>query len=243
MILSHEHGFVFIKGVKVAGTSVEIALSRICRPNDIVTPISPPDERNRLGTAGEPRNYAESREAEAAYVAAVAEGPVGIVRLPKSPFYNHMGLVELLERIPEASAYELLFVERSPYEKVLSFANWTEHRRHYDDGGALPAAPVDVEAIVDRLIADGSILTVRNIDRYRDRTGRIGSAGWRYETLSRQLESFVRRKDAGPVELPHAKRGLDSSRLDIRTILRRDQIEFINAAFAEEFEAFGYPTV
>jgi hypothetical protein len=57
MILSHKHKFVFIKGEKVAGTSVEIALSQICAPDDVVTPISRRDERHRVGTAGEPRNY------------------------------------------------------------------------------------------------------------------------------------------------------------------------------------------
>lgn len=45
MILSKEHKFVFIKGRKVAGTSVEVFLSEICGKNDIITPITPIDEK------------------------------------------------------------------------------------------------------------------------------------------------------------------------------------------------------
>ena len=53
MILSEKHKFVFIKGMKVAGTSVEMALSTLCGPHDIVTPISPIDELARGATKPE----------------------------------------------------------------------------------------------------------------------------------------------------------------------------------------------
>jgi len=54
MILSHEHKFIFIKTQKVGGTSLEIALANYCRPDDIITGISPKDEQNRrdLGFQG-----------------------------------------------------------------------------------------------------------------------------------------------------------------------------------------------
>lgn len=39
MILSRSFGFLFIKNKKTAGTSLEIALSRHCREDDIVTPL------------------------------------------------------------------------------------------------------------------------------------------------------------------------------------------------------------
>ena len=37
MIISHKHKFIFIKTVKTAGTSIDIALSKICEPQDIIT--------------------------------------------------------------------------------------------------------------------------------------------------------------------------------------------------------------
>ena len=39
MIVSHRHRFVFLRPRKVAGTSIEVAMSRHCGGNDIITPI------------------------------------------------------------------------------------------------------------------------------------------------------------------------------------------------------------
>lgn len=52
MIASHAHRFVFIKTRKTAGTSLEIALSRHCGPDDLVTRISPEDEELRAAAGG-----------------------------------------------------------------------------------------------------------------------------------------------------------------------------------------------
>ena len=60
MIFSKLHRFLFIKGRKVAGTSFEVALSKICGPDDILTPITPIDEQTRLSLQYRPaQNYGE----------------------------------------------------------------------------------------------------------------------------------------------------------------------------------------
>ncbi|MDF1716023.1 MAG: sulfotransferase family 2 domain-containing protein [Antarcticimicrobium sp.] len=58
MIISHRHRFVFVKTTKTAGTSVEIALSKHCGPDDVITPIHPDDEviRQEKGYPG-PQNH------------------------------------------------------------------------------------------------------------------------------------------------------------------------------------------
>ena len=55
MILSHRHRFVFIKGRKVAGTSIEMLLSLICGAEDVVTPMLAIDERQRRARGGRAR--------------------------------------------------------------------------------------------------------------------------------------------------------------------------------------------
>jgi len=53
MIISHKYKFIFIKILKAASTSMEIALEKMCGPEDIVTPIKPPLESHH------PRNYGD----------------------------------------------------------------------------------------------------------------------------------------------------------------------------------------
>ena len=52
MIISHRHRFIFIKTQKTAGTSIEVFLSGLCGPEDVVTPFGAPEPGH------EPRNFA-----------------------------------------------------------------------------------------------------------------------------------------------------------------------------------------
>ena len=52
MIASHAHRFIFLKTRKTAGTSVEIALSKACGPDDVITVTSPEDEELRTAAGG-----------------------------------------------------------------------------------------------------------------------------------------------------------------------------------------------
>ena len=45
MIISHKHKLIFIKPLKVAGTSFELALRDYCVPEDIITLCTPDDEK------------------------------------------------------------------------------------------------------------------------------------------------------------------------------------------------------
>lgn len=56
MIISHKYKFIFIKPEKTAGSSLEIALSKYCDHNDIITTIGEEYIRKKLGYLG-PRNY------------------------------------------------------------------------------------------------------------------------------------------------------------------------------------------
>ena len=61
MILSHKYKFIFLKTNKTAGTSIELALSKFCEAEDIITPVTPQDEelRRSLGHPG-PQNHCPS---------------------------------------------------------------------------------------------------------------------------------------------------------------------------------------
>jgi len=251
MILSHRHKFIFVKGIKVAGTSVEIALSQVCGPEDIITTITPADERFRLGSNGEPRNYASRlypawlrRRLEKRYVHQVTEASaeqLASVRPPRGPFRNHMPLARVLELVPQAQDYEVFCVERSPYAKVMSLANWSQHNQAYNRGQGLESSASRIAEGVDRIFANGVVRKALNIDRYRDREDKIRATPWKAPTLESDLARFFSDRGLAAVRLVHAKRGIDSDKVDPSKVLRPDQIGAINQLFSEEFSAFGWP--
>ncbi len=239
MILSERHRFVFIKGRKVAGTSTEMALAALCGPDDIITPISPIDERARLPNGA--RNYSGDRSLESAYLSAVrALAPssgLKQVQAPKGLYFNHMSLADVARRYGDLAGFEIIFVERNPYAKVISWANLQGAYGAYNRGSARRSSPARVRRKIDEGQESGAILKVRNIDRYRCGAEAL-PVGWRYESLPAQLAAWA--ADKGPVTLPHAKEGLLSNQLDVRTWLTAHQIDRVTELFWEEFTSFGY---
>lgn len=241
MILSHLHKFVFIKGHKVASTSVEIALAQICGPEDIITPITPVDEKLRL-PLGVARNYSDDPALEKRFADDVAtKSPEEVGPIPRRiRFKNHMSLREVRSELKDVAAYRMLFVDRNPYEKVLSLANWRRGIKTYTAGGALSQSTDGLANKVDALIGNGKVLTVRNIDLYKDESGKVPVKGWRFETVAEEMKAFFQELGVEGVALPHAKAGLGMKAAEVQELLKPEQISYINEAFAEEFDAFGY---
>lgn len=115
MIISHKHKFAFIKTTKTAGTSVEIALSKHCGDEDVITPIMPEDEaiRSKRGYRG-PQNY-----------------------LPWLPdgtelkLFNHARAVRAI-RVMGNDAWKEYFTfafERNPFDRVVSAYHYIKKNR------------------------------------------------------------------------------------------------------------------
>jgi len=245
MILSKLHRFIFIKGVKVAGTSVEIALSAICGPEDIICPITGRDELKRIETGGGARNYSADRAAEIAYLDALTRTPVTDlpkVCRPTEVYFNHMSLRDVLRlQGPEVSEYRVLCIERYPYAKIISWANHMLCWGKYAVGGELRSDRGALRTYMERAIEDGSITAVKNIDRYRQANGSFSAHVMRYENLDADFREFVSSLGIEDCpRLPHTKKGILANDLDPRDFFDKRQINLINEIFREEFETFQY---
>ena len=245
MILSKAHRFIFIKGVKVGGTSVEIALSTICGADDIVTPITPIDELIRLDLNAGAQNYCDNRAAELDYLEELRRTAVSdLAKLVRPPliYSNHMPLREVVRLYgPAALDYQVLCVERHPYAKIFSLANHMLSFAAYQAGGEMRCTWHEVKSYLDRAIENQSILAVRNIDRYRWADGSISARVMRFENLAGEVLQFINGLGLEyRSSFPHVKKGILADDLDPRLLLNRQQIRLINELFRQEFETFEY---
>lgn len=227
MIVSHRNGFIFLKTSKTAGTSVEIALSAVCGPDDILTPISPPDEETRraLGYPGAQNCLAGWRE----YT------PLdwlrrGLQGRRKLRFYNHMPAREARPKLAAVwDGYFRFCIERNPWDRVVSSYYW----RH----------KTEPRPTMTEFLRRGGhlILKRKGIELYQidgvDAVHRI----LRYEHLADEMEDVRRHLGlSAPLDLPRAKGQFRRDRRHYREILTDDEAAIIARDFAPEIARFGY---
>jgi hypothetical protein len=245
MILSVAHKFVFVRGRKVGGTSVEIALSTICGPDDIVTPLIGVDERTRQALNGRCGNYSDHPDIEAAYATLVRQTPASQLHLlhkPPANYSAHTSLSQIIARYPGSlEGFQVVCVARCPYARVLSALNMKETFDAYQRGGDMRSEPGTWARAFDETMESGGLQIYMNMGIYRDPTGSMAMHVLRYERLQDDFDAFTAALGVTHrIPLPHAKKGLMSNSFRPAEILRRDQIDTINAMFTEEFEIFGY---
>lgn len=211
VIASHAHRFVFLKTRKTAGTSVEISLSKVCGPDDIITEISPEDEVLRAARGGRgPQNFTSPP-------------------LPRKAF-NHIGAKAAREVVGEQvwRDYFTFAIERNPWDAVVSLYYWK-----YKD---LPELP-DFEQYVDEIWIEQ---LSNNRRMYRIDGEMALDRVLRYENLDAELSEVWEQLDLpGAPDLPRAKgqaRPAGHYR-DLYSTASRDRVATV---FADTIEAFGY---
>lgn len=149
MLISHKYKFIFIRTVKTAGTSIEIALAKFMSDKDIVTDIKPTFKDHK------PRNQI----------------------LGNKKFFNHMPGQEIKKCIGKKiyNTYFKFCVEREPVDKCIShfsmFKNSPHHKSkitemswsEYINSNYLPIDYLKYTDVSKNLIVD-KILKYENLD-------------------------------------------------------------------------------
>jgi hypothetical protein len=235
VILSWQHGFVFIKTIKTASTSVEILLSRLAGPDDVITYLPPPDEalRRQIGAPG-PRNCINPGWKRRLLRLA------GRSRQDATYFLHHnISAADLLARLgADWATLRSFTIVRDPFDRAISkFFNDHKHeaisrlhqqRPHQDaDINAYIRAMPDTDLTNWHLYTEGDRLLVTDI--------------LRYESLSDDLARVLGDMQIDlRVSLPRAKGSWRLDRRHYSEILDRDTRGRIERVAAREIETFGY---
>ncbi|MEX0810018.1 MAG: hypothetical protein WD044_14935 [Dongiaceae bacterium] len=241
MIVSYKHDYIFIKTVKVAGTSVEMALSCYCGPDDVITPVHPRDEIRRAPKMRRPQNFTLDPVLERDYADAINRRDFkSIWELfreleKKSRFFNHMNALQIRSLVGEAFWHRAFkfTIDRNPYEVIVSKALWSIHDRDFN---AVPD-----EAAIGQAIDDVIGWSVPNLDKYRIAGEVAVDRILRYENLRADLASIADRIGGDiSTHLPGAKRKARKPEHTAARLLTPEQQQRIAERHAEAFDLLGY---
>jgi hypothetical protein len=228
MIISHKFKFIFIKTIKTAGTSIEIALSKFCGPKDIITPISQEDEeiRHALGYRGS-QNYLTP------FLDYTRQDWAELLRKGKRSkrFYNHMSAQEIKPLLDQSiwdNYYKFCFV-RNPWDRLISL--------YYYSYQSEPR-PTITEFLTTKYPL---LLRRRGYDLYTINGKVVVDRICRYEDLSEELETIrVKLGIPDKLELPKAKSGFRKDNRSYRDIINEEEKMKVNELCREEIALTGY---
>lgn len=211
MIVSHEHRLIFLKTRKTAGTSIEIALSAICGPRDIITPIMAADEELRARSGRGPQNY----EAPPLPRAATNHAPARKARAIVGEDVWH--------------SYTKITVERNPWDQVVSSYYWMARTM---------ADPPSFEVFVRRPRV--AKLADTNARIYRIKGAMVADTVLRFESLADDVFALWRDLGLpGDPILPHAKSGVRPAG-SYRDHYGEESRDLVAGLFSDSVRDFGY---
>ena len=216
VIVSHEHGFIFMKTRKTAGTSVEISLSRVCGEDDVITPVTDDDEALRRAHGGRgPQHY---------------ESPPNLERKA----FNHMpvSMVRKMLGRKKFESYLSFAIERNPWDAVVSLYHW-----RYRD-----SEPGRLAAFADYVASEAvATFAPKNQRIYRLKGEVAVDRVLRYESLDAELATvWAELGLPGTPDLPHAKRGSRPRGPSYRSYYDDASRERVAELFAAPIAQLGY---
>lgn len=201
-----------MKTLKTAGTSVEIELSRVCGPQDIITPLPAEDEVLRTEFGGRSPQHYESP-------------PL------RSRVHEHIRASKARPIIGREiwDNYVKFAIERNPWDAVVSLYWWMRRNGKVDTFDSFLQMP-NLEQ-----------LATRNYQAYHIKGEIAVDRVLRYENLADDVSELWRDLGLpGQPTLPHAKVGARPRGTNFRDMYDEASATRVAAVFAKQIQEFGY---
>jgi len=192
-IISFEHRFIFVKTKKTASTSIEAFLRRYTTSEDIVTQLTPRDERWCAERGFLSSNYAADPKVESEYIrlclAGLLDEALELSKSTKRLYVPHMSVSKIKQMLELKGFcwddFHSFTVERHPYSWLLSVMLYDNAAYH-----KAGACEIDLEAINERareFIRSELFLRRLNSNFYMDAEKALVRDVMRYENLQEDL--------------------------------------------------------
>lgn len=227
MIISHKHKFIFIKTRKTAGTSIEIALSSFCGPDDIITPISAEDEdiRKKLGYRGPQNCYLPYKK----YT--FKDWIRFFIKRKKAlKFYNHISASEIKDKISDDiwESYFKFSIARNPWDMAISLY-------YYKLGNNMIKNDIALSDFLENHEMSS------NYNLYTINGEVVVNYICLYENLKEDLNKVVNYIGLPKsLELPNAKGSYRKDKRHYKEVLTESDVEVIRNKFSKEISLLDY---
>ena len=199
MIVSHKHKFIFMKTMKTASSSMEIALSEVLGPDDILTPARPDlDDMRKTGQGGQNFRLKHPDVPKIALWRKLLGRPERYYH-PTIGYYEHMPAWRVRRYLGEEiwnSYYKFAF-ERNPWDRQVSFYHYKTR-----------ALAKDKMLNFEQFLAKGKRVQVSNWSNYSIDNEVVLDFVGRYENIGADFDHVL---DAiglgGKISLPKANIG------------------------------------
>ena len=229
MIVSHKNRFIFLKTRKTAGTSIEIALSKYCGAEDIITGLSDSEEALRLGlgypgrqNTGIPLYMYRKWDL---WHRLNGGGP--------AHHFNHTP-AKLLRRRMVSNLFDEYYkfcVVRNPWDKAVSLYYWMK----FGDEKGLP----ENQSFRDFLVST-SVDLITNSSIYLVDSEPVVDRFLRYENLDEELSDTLKSLGLDSTELPRAKAGTRKNKDHYSLIYDDESVALVAELCSWEIKSFGY---
>jgi len=225
VIVSHQHRFVFLRIPKTASTSIQIELSKVCGPEDVITPMGfKNDPIGRVAGFKGPQNF------QRFFGAKRLQDWFRILILRKSPKnFNHVTALQAQKYLGRTiwDSYYKFCVVRNPFDRAISLYYW--HAKNTEDMVDLNQFILGLE---EKKISAWHRFTIN---------GQVAmDLICRYENLQSDLDLATTKIGIPPLSLPHAKSSHRKDRQHYSQLINSEARNHIERLCMKEINAFNY---